>query len=354
MWDLTRRCEHSQSHYSVLATMSNDPTHADADDETEPSILLPTKVYQHIQEDGRLVHHVYPNSIVRWTAQPVVEWVEHLAAAVENAEGSTRPITINGVELSEPSPSWRLAHPKPSSTLWVQPDEQASNDPNDWTNVPKHWDVSFLQQRDPSSWSAAQRMSHLAVQIESLPALDLAQYEMVHTRLEFTFGRILAQFPHGTPPEHGELRYLLDTLYNDTARKLQEVLKHATDPPPPKGPIREMPQVPTIAKKDFGKYMTQWLLENWTNPYPDEDGLEYMSRECGVTPTVVSNWLINARTRKWRPSIVKATQLTRPSAMLLEDSIALFQNIPLRQLLDHPEDGDDATRRRFKRVKTTY
>jgi hypothetical protein len=55
----------------------------------------------------------------------------------------------------------------------------------------------------------------------------------------------------------------------------------------------------------------------------------------------VSNWLINARTRKWRPAIVKATNLEdRPSSMLLEDSIRIFQGRPLRAVAG---EGQDAT-----------
>jgi hypothetical protein len=79
--------------------------------------------------------------------------------------------------------------------------------------------------------------------------------------------------------------------------------------------------------------MTDWLLKNWTNPYPDDDGVVQLAGDCGVAPSVVSNWLINARTRKWRPAIVKATNLEdRPSSMLLEDSIRIFRGQPLRAL----------------------
>jgi Homeobox KN domain len=78
---------------------------------------------------------------------------------------------------------------------------------------------------------------------------------------------------------------------------------------------------------------------NWTNPYPDDEGLVHLAADCGVTATVVSNWLINARTRKWRPAIVKATNLEdRPSSMLLEDSIRIFQGRPLRAVAG---DGQD-------------
>mmetsp|Transcript_16891 Transcript_16891/g.34902 ORF Transcript_16891/g.34902 Transcript_16891/m.34902 type:complete len:262 (-) Transcript_16891:1078-1863(-) len=79
-----------------------------------------------------------------------------------------------------------------------------------------------------------------------------------------------------------------------------------------------------LAKKDLSSFMKEWLRSNWTNPYPDEDGLEEMARECGVSTSVVSNWLINARTRKWRPAILKAMELHRSPDFLLEDSLRIF------------------------------
>ena len=77
-------------------------------------------------------------------------------------------------------------------------------------------------------------------------------------------------------------------------------------------------------KKFFTHYMNNWLKNNWTNPYPDDKGLSEMATENGTTETIISNWLINARTRKWRPSIVKAFELGRPADMLMEDSIRIF------------------------------
>ena len=90
------------------------------------------------------------------------------------------------------------------------------------------------------------------------------------------------------------------------------------------------------SKKDFADYMNHWLRDNWTNPYPDDDGLAEIAEECGTTPTVVSNWLINARTRKWRPAIVKAYDLGRPADLLEEDAINLFDGNALRDIEGMP------------------
>lgn len=87
-----------------------------------------------------------------------------------------------------------------------------------------------------------------------------------------------------------------------------------------------------FSKKHFANYMNNWLRENWTNPYPDDDGLLSIANHCGTNSTVVSNWLINARTRKWRPAIVKAFHKGRPSELLKEDAINIFDGIPLREI----------------------
>ena len=86
------------------------------------------------------------------------------------------------------------------------------------------------------------------------------------------------------------------------------------------------------SKKSLTQYMTKWLKVNWTNPYPDDRGLADLAEMNGTTPTIVSNWLINARTRKWRPSIVKAYRANRAADMLLEDSINIFEGKPVRKL----------------------
>jgi hypothetical protein len=86
------------------------------------------------------------------------------------------------------------------------------------------------------------------------------------------------------------------------------------------------------SKKKLAEYMTNWLRENWINPYPDEAGLSEMARECGASKTVVNNWLINSRTRKWRPAIAKACALGRPTFLLKEDSIHIFDGKPVQEL----------------------
>jgi Homeobox KN domain len=108
----------------------------------------------------------------------------------------------------------------------------------------------------------------------------------------------------------------------------------------PKSPESSSPKcschecVGDIGKRDFSHYMTKWLSENWTNPYPDEDGLDQIASDCKTTKTVMSNWLINARTRKWRPAIVDACKLRRPARLLGKDSLAIFAGQDVADLND--------------------
>eukprot|EP00957_Ditylum_brightwellii_P212152 15367022-Ditylum_brightwellii.AAC.1 len=92
------------------------------------------------------------------------------------------------------------------------------------------------------------------------------------------------------------------------------------------------PKEKKFSKKEFANYMNHWLRSNWTNPYPDDEGLQEMASDCGTTTAVVSNWLINARTRKWRPAIVKAYKLNRPADYLKEDAIAIFDGRPVQEI----------------------
>ena len=81
---------------------------------------------------------------------------------------------------------------------------------------------------------------------------------------------------------------------------------------------------------------------------------QQMASDCGTTATVVGNWLINARTRKWRPAVVKAFELKRPSHLLLEDSINLFEDKPLRDLTEYESfQVPQQRRRRFSRHLST-
>ena len=88
----------------------------------------------------------------------------------------------------------------------------------------------------------------------------------------------------------------------------------------------------SFSRKEFAHHMSNWLKENWTNPYPDDDEVDNIAEETGMKIDEVVNWLINARTRRWRPSIEKACDLLRPAAVLKEDSINIYEGKPVRQI----------------------
>ena len=107
----------------------------------------------------------------------------------------------------------------------------------------------------------------------------------------------------------------------------------------------------------FNAYMTEWLCQtkNWANPYPDETLLRQMASHfihLGCIPGVehsavvteteaiskITNWLVNTRTRQWRPAIEQAFDAKRPTMLLMEDSIRIFTNFSLRPLIGWDSD----------------
>ena len=87
-----------------------------------------------------------------------------------------------------------------------------------------------------------------------------------------------------------------------------------------------------MPKKDSANLMNGWLRENWSKQYPDNEDLTNIAHKCGTTPTVISNWLINVRTRKWRPATVKTYESVQPSYILKEYVINIFYGRELREI----------------------
>lgn len=87
-----------------------------------------------------------------------------------------------------------------------------------------------------------------------------------------------------------------------------------------------------VSRAAFHSHMNNWLRANWINPYPDEAVSHQLAYETGENVHVVNTWLVNARSRRWRPAVLRAFELGRPSEYLLEDSINLFEDRPLRPI----------------------
>ena len=296
-----------------------------------------------------------------WTSQSVVQWLENILQTVEDAEHhqqqqlscspfshfATPSFVVAGVNLAAPSSPLAF----PSSCPWSRPTTTTSNNIEFHYNtmtttncpplVPQYWEHFVeLCQQDPQGFQAQQQIASIALQVESkyqdyfrhpnhantttngvLPANNNNNnpYRIIQQRFQNTLESLLL-----LQPDDPQQRMLLDTLYSDTVDSLQNLLN------PRKVPIATR----HIPKQDFSKYMNQWLIDNWSNPYPDDTILQQISTICSVPTQVISNWLINARTRKWRPAIVRALQLPhhRPSCMLLEDSLHIYLNKPIRNL----------------------
>ena len=291
----------------------------------------------------------------------VLQWVESLALSTEKVDGKG-PVVLAKANLSEASKADPATEAQPTNLEdrtrqscmlgnSLAPSDQCS------------WDLLLIEQQDPLAWvhmrTIRSRAAHLEEQIhianmtnQSSIAQTLADdYAMLQQRLSYTFRQLLSQ--NTIPPvfgndmdmdsspncQEGTLRGLLDALYDQTIHKLNSVIsKHhkkqlggEQKDSFPMSSKQEAPPGP-MQKQELAVYMTEWLIKNWINPYPDDEGLKEMATHCGVTTQVISNWLINARTRKWRPALQQACNMERPSSLLLEDSLNIFKGNPLRQL----------------------
>jgi hypothetical protein len=185
--------------------------------------------------------------------------------------------------------------------------------------MPLYWDFYFLE-RTPS----VERIRLLVLTVESQPNFFKLKlpYERTRDHFAYSVGYIRTYDPNA--------RVNLDRLYHESIHKLIALVDLAEKLEAEEKRRKEWEGVSQELPCDLGDYMTNWLGENWINPYPDETVLQTLARDCGTTPTVVSNWLINARTRKWRPAIKQAFDLNRPAEFLLEDSINIFLGTPIR------------------------
>jgi hypothetical protein len=157
------------------------------------------------------------------------------------------------------------------------------------------------------------------------------EYQAIQSLHQFLMNKIQSQLPFPCP----EYPLAVERLYHETSDRLEALLLSPSSV-----------DSSTASKVDMPVYMTAWLRENWINPYPDDIILNEMAAHCGTTPTVVSNWLINARTRKWRPAIAKAMELNRPAKHLLEDSLCFFDGRPSRALSASEQNAAAASARK--------
>eukprot|EP00978_Attheya_sp_CCMP212_P009839 scaffold23438_cov50-Attheya_sp.AAC.5 len=226
----------------------------------------------------------------------------------------------------------------------------------------KEWDFSRIAAIDPNSKeviTATEAITNLVQEVKSTSTFS---------KIVPSFNRVAGHF-FDTLQTVDHLsqctmkkRSALDQLYKGTIDKLEALLKTCQDLEKEKQlpePCGSMPS--TIErgntfdlaytacdtrhdansiivkqerpKRSFAHHMSEWLKENWTNPYPDDEGLQELADACDTTTTIVGNWLINARTRKWRPAIIAAYEKGRPADLLKEDAIQIFDGKPLREIV---------------------
>jgi hypothetical protein len=289
-----------------------------------------------------------PNALA-WIGLNPLEMISHLARATEEAEAqkgiaSPGPLVVGSAKLNSVTPSVPvLAKEKDSVT------RKNKRDVNDTmlANVKAQdipmplppWDLSFLVKQDQNAAESVNQLQHLARVVESMPnyAYVGGSYQRIRAHVAGTASWIHSIYKGELSPEAaGDKKTKLQCLYADAIVQMEGLaeMTHAL------GPAEEeeeeenamVQDKPELDPHEFADYMTTWLKNHWINPYPDDAGLKMMAEDCGKTTTVISNWLINARTRKWRPSIIKAFELGRPAHLLLEDATNIFEGKPLRDL----------------------
>ena len=215
------------------------------------------------------------------------------------------------------------------------------------------WDPSTNTNVDPHSCNpdgSGEKLKTLVFQFESMPNFDdfAPSYRRLHEETFEQYHYAMTFFSESHLMKKKYLGFLyeqtylkLETLFQMASKNLrianisvQSSAESNTSKKASNSNSMRRKKKDTSNKKDFTEFMNNWLRENWTNPYPDDDGLNQIAASCGTSSAVVSNWLINARTRKWRPAIVKAYGGGRPAELLKEDAINIFDGKPVRTLSD--------------------
>jgi hypothetical protein len=308
-----------------------------------PSVLFPTRRFAISSHGGgsnpSLDGQDDTTDLVQWHGMTPLELFANLARATELKEAadgtSVEPILVNGTKLSSMTPSipplvkrrengHRKQDANDLSTLTESHQDLAPLPP---------WDPSYLLTNDDFALDSVERMEALARNLETMPHYVHVKgsYKRIQEHLAGTSNWIHMTYNGQLSAENTAEKFqLLFNLYGETIHKMEALIEMTAKLEGPEEDTKLASK--PLEKRDFAEYMVQWLKGNWTNPYPDEDGLEMMARDCGVTTSVVNNWLINARTRRWRPAIVKACELQRPANLLLEDSINIFDGDPVRDM----------------------
>jgi hypothetical protein len=186
------------------------------------------------------------------------------------------------------------------------------------------WNENWLLRKDPKRASMIREMILMARQYKSMDKATKTRdsYLQVGYKLFHEVEKIHACYPDtadkmgynllSLSPAEDDNNQSLNAIYEETIAKITALID-ATK-------LLEGPQ-----KLPFVEFMNKWLRDHWVAPFPDDTELEQMSIACDTGKKQIKQWLINTRTRKWRPSIKAAIEMKRPFAFLKEDSIACWQ-----------------------------
>lgn len=217
------------------------------------------------------------------------------------------------------------------------------------------WDLSFMSQHNPDQFAsryASQQFLRLDRELKALEHFEdcIPSYERVQSNLLESSKAIsksddsrhekskrfydlyssviqqllaLIDMVKETDKENRSRKGFSTATSAKAPKKLAKKKKNAVKVEPSATTTTAKPVV--FTKEGFTEYMNQWLKDNWVNPYPDEEVLNEIAIANGTSSSIVNNWLINARTRKWRPAISKAYKNGGTSDALLKESIGIFE-----------------------------
>mmetsp|Transcript_11399 Transcript_11399/g.25017 ORF Transcript_11399/g.25017 Transcript_11399/m.25017 type:complete len:523 (-) Transcript_11399:372-1940(-) len=322
-----------------------------------------------------------PGATVKWKGLTPLEMVESVATMVETKLSlverrsmkklaiDTSYLALKTPELPPPVPAFRRNVGRNSAgsasggkrsrendvvdDSCMEPIEPTSTSTSFVPFKLKKWDLSFVLDHDKSEETVQDliELKRLVNLVEGRP--NIRQISSSYYRIQDDFLMTMQEIgDENRDDQSSKKEEMISMLFKTTIPKLVALIKMSVELSEQKGTVvlhppfehpalhkeKRQPTQEPFNKKEYSKrgdlaeHMGEWLKQNWTNPYPDDEVLVKMSEKCGTSPSVVSNWLINARTRKWRPAIMKAYDLGRPADMLKEDAINIFEKKPVRKI----------------------
>ena len=201
------------------------------------------------------------------------------------------------------------------------------------------WDLDFVSTHNTDQFAAryaTQQLLMLAGELEASDCFEdcISSYEQVRLHLQQD-SETISKSDHSNNEKSQKFYSLYSSVIQQMRALIVMVEKMAEDKRKRNSDVKDgkSGKKPSkihvgpgqFTKEGFTAYMNQWIKDNWTNPFPDEGDLQEIAQVNGTSPSVVNNWLINTRTRKWRPAINTAYHTDRPADSLKEDSINIFE-----------------------------